>query len=1668
VYETSVQPLVQSFLGGFNSSILAYGQTGSGKTYTMGSNFTERSGDGETLGVIPRVVEEVLAALDEQAGDTESTLQISFLEVYNEQVRDLLRPTDTAEPRKGYQFHKDAFGNYDVRGLTHIPITDLDGLAGVLSLGASRRTTAATQMNATSSRSHAVFTMRLEQTPLAPAEAGASASSSDDAEECEEDAAAEAGAPMGVKRVSLFRLVDLAGSERSKKTKAEGERLREAGNINQSLSTLGRCISALATKAKHVPFRQSKLTQLLSNSLGGNSATLMIACVSPADSNFDETCITLKYAQQAASIRNTPVVNADPAAASAVQLRHANQDLRNELARLFATGAGVDPSVLSRHGIAGAAAPSPCPGRRAVSRMPRDATMPVGSLGSALSAAAAAHTTAEHMRSREELAAAGADIARLEGELEASRAELAEMSERGRWAVEQAGSLLDETTRLATERDEWRWRYETLAGAFAKLEGSGGKAGSPAERVAAALKEAGEAAATAAVARAHEAAAEQRSAPKTAAAAAGAEESKDCDAESEADSEADSEAGPADEADGEEHDDGEDDEDDDEEEGDEEEAAPLAPAGPTEHDVRHIKSQMELRGQLQQVSDVLRSKQQLLRAMSEASGGDGVAGLSVGDRFQKLKADFQSEMRRSESEVTTLEDKMRDLAGELEQAKREAARARDEGEREAKAHAASEKDGVLKALRSKVTLLQRGMKDAERAQKRRERELTRIQALQQQIESHKREKVKLEKTMRESGRKYLDEKKAHDKDRAQAAKRERTQALALRKYQQELQRQGRALETAKQRVRTLKKHDEMMKGKQAAARKQRRAAAASSSSRAGGSSSAASRAHGAAAAAATTATASPAVQLPLRAAAGQSSRASRMAALHDDLLTDTSGLPGDVARLIERAAAEAAGSKDGPDGTPLQESVEVGEDVVVSACDSPRGVDGTCRSLVSRALYYRIQASGWRAVAQDAVEKRAAAAKELHAVMQGASARASSSSSSGAAAADGPMTAQERRRADGLRREMVSLTLRVQHAQAQTQSFAAALEAEGLHGSGWIRRAAAETPLRSKARTALAGRLLSWFMELLVGAQTDLYRLNGAKGAVAATSAAARAGRSAGASLPADDVREAVDRAERALKQELWRAQCEAAAAQREDAERVAALQVQLVQARAEAAKGGHWGDATDGEDAEGAAGGDGKLGAVVGENRRLRQCIAEMEAMLGEYCDKSAAEADSARDASETAEVLVRRVASLEEQLDAERRRAHAAASAPRRLSIVTTSPAPKAAAQASARQRRAAAAAAAGKGGRGDALPSVSEISAHLTLTFPAIAEGDDDVSPASSSRPSPVHPAGPTSLQHLILTTTERRASTASGAGPPPAAAAAMAAAVAAERDTDRSKRPREPASSPASSTAAAAADTAAASPAADASPAAPAPAVEEASKRARVADGEAAADHEEEPAQEGAEEAAAAAVVSDDDSGSDDESEFAGRGAGFEALTAGGDRTAPAGSSVIASVAAQQAVEGRALRSRRSKYITRKGFGSAMARGAPEHGTRVEERRREALALAGGVAPARVTVALPPAFSAAAPPRPPTDGPPQPPKTDTAQAGRQARARLAQFLGDARPARRRSSVGIAEMDASARRHLTGPAAQPTEEIVEDKENAGVAAASGKAPTGRQTRSRLGIKP
>ena len=292
---------------GYNATLLAYGQTGSGKTYTMGTATTEGLLEPE-WGMLPRAIRHLFRLKDERAHRVETTIRCAFLEILNEEVRDLLHP-DTSS--KNITIRERADGAILVSGISEEPCATAEDLERALDRGALCRATGSTRMNAASSRSHAIFTIIVEQRSLgAPATPG----------DCPYVNA-------------KFHMVDLAGSERNKKTDATGQRFKEAVHINGGLLVLGNVINALCERdqkggkgRQHVPYRDSKLTRLLQDSLGGNAKTCMVACVSTADSNMEETVNTLKYAERARAIRNRPHVNVDPMAAALAAVARGDGD----------------------------------------------------------------------------------------------------------------------------------------------------------------------------------------------------------------------------------------------------------------------------------------------------------------------------------------------------------------------------------------------------------------------------------------------------------------------------------------------------------------------------------------------------------------------------------------------------------------------------------------------------------------------------------------------------------------------------------------------------------------------------------------------------------------------------------------------------------------------------------------------------------------------------------------------------------------------------------------------------------------------------------------------------------------------------------------------------------------------------------------------------------------------------------------------------------------------------------------------------------------------------------------------------------------------------------------------------------------------------------------------
>ncbi|KAF8089454.1 hypothetical protein N665_0505s0004 [Sinapis alba] len=306
-------PMVENCLSGYNSCVFAYGQTGSGKTYTMMGEISEAEGSlGEDCGVTARIFEYLFSRIKlEEEGRREEKLRFSckcsFLEIYNEQITDLLEPSST-----NLQLREDLGNGVYVENLVEHNVRTVNDVLKLLLQGAANRKIAATHMNSESSRSHSVFTCTIESI-------------------WERDSLTHS-------RFARLNLVDLAGSERQKSSGAEGDRLKEAANINKSLSTLGLVIMSLVDlahgKHRHVPYRDSRLTFLLQDSLGGNSKTMIIANVSPSLCSTNETLSTLKFAQRAKLIQNNAKVNED-ASGDVTALQQEIRKLKVQLSSLM-------------------------------------------------------------------------------------------------------------------------------------------------------------------------------------------------------------------------------------------------------------------------------------------------------------------------------------------------------------------------------------------------------------------------------------------------------------------------------------------------------------------------------------------------------------------------------------------------------------------------------------------------------------------------------------------------------------------------------------------------------------------------------------------------------------------------------------------------------------------------------------------------------------------------------------------------------------------------------------------------------------------------------------------------------------------------------------------------------------------------------------------------------------------------------------------------------------------------------------------------------------------------------------------------------------------------------------------------------------------------------------
>ncbi|XP_040578535.1 kinesin-like protein Klp98A [Lepeophtheirus salmonis] len=303
--------VVSKAFKGYNVCVFAYGQTGSGKTHTM-------MGTGEDPGLIPRICGELFERMKTNGKSRSYRTQVSYLEIYNEKVKDLLgekKGSTTSTQQHNLKVREDPRSGPYVENLSKHLVLEYDELIALMAKGNSERTTASTNMNNTSSRSHAIFTITFTQASIL-----------------------QNGLPR--ETISKVHLVDLAGSERADATGATGQRLKEGAHINKSLVTLGSVISALAdasnnqtNKKVFVPYRDSVLTWLLKDSLGGNSQTIMIATISPAGVNYSETLSTLRYANRAKNIINKPTVNEDPNVKLIRELREEIERLKKTLIR---------------------------------------------------------------------------------------------------------------------------------------------------------------------------------------------------------------------------------------------------------------------------------------------------------------------------------------------------------------------------------------------------------------------------------------------------------------------------------------------------------------------------------------------------------------------------------------------------------------------------------------------------------------------------------------------------------------------------------------------------------------------------------------------------------------------------------------------------------------------------------------------------------------------------------------------------------------------------------------------------------------------------------------------------------------------------------------------------------------------------------------------------------------------------------------------------------------------------------------------------------------------------------------------------------------------------------------------------------------------------------------
>eukprot|EP01087_Luapelamoeba_hula_P008087 TRINITY_DN2008_c0_g1_i2.p1 TRINITY_DN2008_c0_g1~~TRINITY_DN2008_c0_g1_i2.p1 ORF type:complete len:485 (-),score=96.29 TRINITY_DN2008_c0_g1_i2:112-1566(-) len=321
VFDYAAKPVVDDIFKGYNGTIFVYGQTGSGKTHTMqGPNIH----DPVMKGIIPRIIENIFVHVEEADEKFEFLVKVSYIEIYMEKIRDLLNPT-----KSDLKIRENRDKSVYIEGVTEAYVTCGDDVVRLMDEGSGNRKVAATNMNDVSSRSHSVFVLMVQQKDLS----------------------------NGSTMAATLYLVDLAGSEKVGKTGASGQVLDEAKGINKSLSALGNVINALTDgKSKHIPYRDSKLTRLLQQSLGGNARTTLIINCSPSSYNEEETLSTLRFGIRAKTIKNKAKVNKD---LSVAELKELLDKANKEIARLKAIiSGGLDPAAAAAALNAGAGAAS--------------------------------------------------------------------------------------------------------------------------------------------------------------------------------------------------------------------------------------------------------------------------------------------------------------------------------------------------------------------------------------------------------------------------------------------------------------------------------------------------------------------------------------------------------------------------------------------------------------------------------------------------------------------------------------------------------------------------------------------------------------------------------------------------------------------------------------------------------------------------------------------------------------------------------------------------------------------------------------------------------------------------------------------------------------------------------------------------------------------------------------------------------------------------------------------------------------------------------------------------------------------------------------------------------------------------------------------------------------